>query len=71
MTPAPSWCGIWNPSTGREVRPLRDFQSVGLTPEHSILILTSPGPGSGRSISATRSTSALGPICSYNAARMT
>jgi hypothetical protein len=33
MTPAPSWCGIWKPSIGRGVEPLRDFQSVGLTPE--------------------------------------
>ena len=33
MAPAPSWCGTWNPSIGRGVAPLRDFQSVGLMPE--------------------------------------
>ncbi len=42
---------------GRAVRPLRDFQSVGLTPENSTRTRTSPGPGSGRSISLTASTS--------------
>ena len=54
----------------REVRPLRDFQSVGFTPDSSTLSLTWPGPGSGVGTSSTRSTSALAPIWSYNAARI-
>ena len=32
---------------GRGVAPLRDFQSVGFTPDSRILTRTSPGPGSG------------------------
>src|SRR5215470_18918824 len=69
-TPAPSWCGIWNPSIGRGVDPPRDFQSVGLTPEYSTLTLTSPGPGAGRSTSSIRKTSVLAPYRSKSAARM-
>src|ERR1700751_3207141 len=48
------------------VAPLRNFQSVGLTPDTSTR--TSPGPGSGRSMSAPRSTSAAAPGPSYSAA---
>ena len=47
-TPAPSWPGIWAGSTGVPGRVLlRDFQSVGFTPERSTRSRTSPGPGSG------------------------
>ena len=47
---------------GRGVAPLRVFTSVGLIPDACTRTLTSPGPGSGRSTSVTRSTSAAGPV---------
>jgi hypothetical protein len=49
--PAPSWLGICPSGPGCAF--VRDFQSVGLTPEKATRTRTSPGPGSGsgRSIS--------------------
>ena len=62
IAPAPSWCGIWNPSIGRAVVPPRALKSVGFTPEACTRTSTSPGPGSGRPTSSTRSTSRAAPI---------
>src|SRR5256885_8831131 len=49
ITPAPSWFGTTSPSGSAVAR--RAFQSVGFTPETTILTRTSPGPGSGTALS--------------------
>jgi membrane protein DedA with SNARE-associated domain len=54
-TPAPSWFGTCG-SAGSV--PLRDFQSVGFTPETTTRTRTSPGPGSRTGRSTRCSTSA-------------
>ena len=42
--------------------PERFLKSVGFTPDTAMRTRTSPGPGSGRAISTTSSTSAAGPV---------
>jgi hypothetical protein len=44
--PAPSWLGTVGSSAERPNAPLRDFQSVGLTPDTATRIRTSPAAGS-------------------------
>jgi hypothetical protein len=46
-TPAPSWFGTVGSAGAPLVVPLRDFQSVGFTPETTMRIRTSPSAGSG------------------------
>jgi hypothetical protein len=54
----PSWFGTSSGNgSGPPRRPLRAFQSVGLTPETATAIRTSPAAGSGTGRSTTRSTS--------------
>ena len=70
--PAPSWFGTWKRTAGSELGepPVRDFQSVGFTPDTLTRTRTSPGPGSGVSTSSTRRTSRAGPGRSWIAASM-
>lgn len=46
MIPAPSWLGTVGPPAALPKAPLRDFQSVGLTPDTITRIRTSPSAGS-------------------------
>src|SRR5262249_8514001 len=46
-TPAPSWFGTVASPTVPPDKPLRDFQSVGLTPEPATWAPLSPSPGVG------------------------
>jgi hypothetical protein len=55
-TPAPSWLGTVGSPTAPPKTPLRDFQSVGLTPDTITRIRTSPSPGSAIGRSTTRRT---------------
>jgi hypothetical protein len=59
MMPAPSWFGTDSLGVDAAVpEPLRDFQSVGFTPETTTRTRTSPACGSGVSRSTSCSTSA-------------
>src|SRR5215217_6877401 len=55
-TPAPSWLGTVASVGPPPKAPLRDFQSVGFTPDTSTRIRTSPAPGSGSCLSTSWST---------------
>ena len=61
--PAPSWLGTVGSAGERPKAPLRDFQSVGLTPDTATRIRTSPSAGSSIGRCATRRTDAS-PLCS-------
>ena len=64
-TPAPSLWGMILGNGSFPKRPRsRAFQSEGLTPEAASLTRTSPGPGSGVSISPSFSTSRAAPSSS-------
>jgi hypothetical protein len=45
-TPEPSWLGTVGSPAAQPKAPLRDFQSVGLTPDTTTRIRTSPSAGS-------------------------
>jgi hypothetical protein len=55
-TPAPSWLGTVAFVRVPPNAPLRDFQSVGLTPDTRTRIRISPFPGSGTGLSTSSST---------------
>ena len=59
---------FWSKSVTEAVPSI--LSAVGLTPEACTRTRTSPGPGSGRLISSTRSTSAAGPVRRYKHAFM-
>src|SRR4030095_6060078 len=68
-TPAPSWLGTVASGGPPPNAPLRDFQSVGFTPDTSTRIRSSPTPGSGIGFSTSSSTDGS-PGCVYVIALM-
>jgi hypothetical protein len=68
-TPAPSWLGTDVSVSSPPNAPLRDFQSVGFTPDTSTRIRTSPSPGWGIGLSTSSGTDGS-PRRAYVIARM-